>query len=405
MKKRILFVDDDAAVLASMQRNLHDMLSMWDMEFANSGVFALQRMQEVQFDAIVSDMRMPGVDGPSLLTQVQQLNPHVVRIALSGQSDPQIVNRALRPSHQYLAKPCTKEKLTQTLNRVFALSDVLQNQALRTIVGRIDHIPSLPALYLELREQLASPECSVKLIAVTISKDMSMTAKVLQIVNSSFFGLRMRVINIEQAVIYLGTETVKSLVLSLELLSMFNESQVKKFHLQELWDSAIRVAVVARGLARLENKNPIYIEAASTAGLLHDIGVVLLATEMDDLYQEVLTTARRDNRLLTEVESETLGTDHGCVGAYLLGLWGLDNLVVEAVAFHHKPGLSGTSEFTPLTAVHAAVAIDSSSQEDYSLGARPTIDQKYLAQLGLAERVDDWFDTYRDFNQGESGNE
>jgi CheY-like chemotaxis protein len=211
--KKILFVDDEKNVLDGIRRMLHPQRSHWEMTFVVGGDAALQVCAEVAFDVVVSDLRMPGMDGAELLGKIRDRYPGAARIVLSGYSDAALTARAVPVAHRVLAKPCDPIQLRHTIDRVCALQDVLCTPALRELVGTLGELPSLSSTYMALENVLRRPDAPIADIARIIEQDVAMTAKVLQIVNSGFFGLSRIVPSLEFAVSYLGLETIRMLVL------------------------------------------------------------------------------------------------------------------------------------------------------------------------------------------------
>jgi CheY-like chemotaxis protein len=158
--------------------------------FATSGREALEILAGGVFDVIVTDMRMPGLDGCQLLNQARKLYPNTVRIILSGQSDKEELLKSIDPIHLYLSKPCDAEILKAALARTFAVRHLLKNDSLADVISKIQSLPSLPSLYLEIIDEIRSADGSLARVGEIISKDLGMSAKILQLVNSSFFGLQ-----------------------------------------------------------------------------------------------------------------------------------------------------------------------------------------------------------------------
>src|SRR3974390_1027336 len=208
MPKLLLFVDDEAMVLNGLRRSLHGMRQSWEMKFVDNGPAALEILAKEPFDAVISDMRMPVMDGAELLDQVKERYPDVVRLILSGQSSREAVYRSISPAHQFLSKPCDPQELVGRLSQAFAMRDLLANQALKTVISRLRAIPSLPTLYDELTAALRSGNPSLAQIAKIISRDVGMAAKILQLANSAFVGASGRVRSLVQALSLIGTETV-----------------------------------------------------------------------------------------------------------------------------------------------------------------------------------------------------
>ncbi|HXG18067.1 MAG TPA: response regulator [Methylomirabilota bacterium] len=404
MKKRILFVDDEPNVLQGLQRMLRPLRDEWDMTFVNSGSEALACLSQTPFDVIVSDMRMPGMDGAQLLTEVMHRHPEVIRIVLSGQANREIVLKAVGPTHQYLAKPCDPESLKALVNQTSALRDLLTDATLKGLVTSMKSLPSLPSLFLEIVDVLKAPDVSIQQVARIIAKDVGMTAKVLQLVNSSFFGLRRRVDDLPRAISLLGFDTIKSLVLSLHVFSQCKQDALHTYALHTLWDHSFAAGACARLIARLEKQAPPVIDAAMTAGMLHDCGKLVLATNLPELYGQALTLAQNQNLPVWEAERITFGATHAEVGAYLLGIWGLPNTTVEALAFHHCPAHSSGKTLSPLTAVHIANALVQEQQAAAVKSSLAAVDFDYLTTLGLADRLPLWREQCIAFLQ-EGGNQ
>ena len=390
MKLRILFVDDEPKVLQGLQRMLRPMQQEWEMAFSESGKEALEILEKEPFDVVVSDMRMPGMDGAQLLNEVNKRYPKTVRFILSGHSDREMILKSVGPTHQYLTKPSDPEALKAVLKRALALRELLNNEVLKRLISRLKSLPSLPSLYVEVMKELQSPDSSVQKVGKIISQDMGMTAKILQLINSAFFGLPRQISSPEQAVGLLGLDTIRALVLSTHVFSQFDEAKLPGFHLTALWDHCVAVGSCANRIAKSEKAEKKSIDDALTAGLLHDSGKLVLATNLPDLYQEVLYMVDKQETNLLEAEKETFGTTHAEVGAYLLGLWGLPDPIVEAVAFHHHPNKCLSQAFSSLTAVHVANVLDHEERIDVESSSRSKIDLDYLSKLDIVDRLPAW---------------
>jgi HD-like signal output (HDOD) protein len=380
MTRRILFVDDEPNILAGMRRLLHPYRDEITPVFAGSGPEALALLDKESFEVVVSDMRMPGMDGAALLTEVMQRWPNIVRIVLSGQSDKETILRSIGPSHQFLSKPCDSMLLLDTIRRSCALRDLLSDAHLQDLVGRMTTLPTLPSIYAEISAELDSGTASVARIAGLVTKDLGMTAKVLQLVNSSYFGLPQRISEPRQAVSLLGFDALKALFLYTQVFSQFEGRDLGGFTLESSSDHAVQVGTLARAIAMAENASPAMMDDSLMAGLLHDVGKLVLAVNLPDQFAEILREAKRAKVNGREVELKVLGLDHADVGAFLLGLWGLPDTVLEAIAFHHDPNSCLSPGFTALTAVHAADALVRESAPDANL----------MQKLGVQKRIPAW---------------
>jgi HD-like signal output (HDOD) protein/CheY-like chemotaxis protein len=396
MSKRILFVDDEPMVLSGLERSLRGMRKEWEMEFAPGGRQALEALARAPFDVVVTDMRMPEIDGAQLLEQVKSKYPRTMRFVLSGQSDRETILRSIGPTHQYLSKPCDLEELKQKVAQAFALRELLENPTLKEIVSRMDTVPSLPSLYVRLTEALSQSDITVAKIAHIIKQDMGMTSKVLQLVNSAFFALPCHISSPKQAVSLLGIDNIRAVVLSVHVFSELEGNPNPE--LAALWPHSLTSAAFARAIARAEHSPQRVEDDAFAAGLLHDIGRLVLASACRQQYAHVLESFRQSKLPLAEAESQTFGCTHAEVGAYLLGLWGLPEPVVQAVAWHHVPSRSGVSGFAPVIAVHAADMYHHRLHPDSETSGLSALDENLLASLGLLEHAGKWWNICQELN-------
>lgn len=387
-RKRVLFVDDDQSLLDGLQRALHSERGQWEMHFVASGEEALALMGQHRFDALVTDIRMPGIDGVQLLSEVNRLYPDSIRFILSGHSSDELTLQSVKSAHQFFSKPCDIDSLRASLVRAFSLRELLSNTKLQTFVSGTISLPSLPHVYLEIVDHLDCPEVSVRAVGAIIAKDPAITAKILQLVNSAFFGLGRQVSSPTEAASLLGMDTIKCLVLSVGLFSQFDTAKLSQmgFSLEESVDHSVRVGQLSRNIALAEKASKDVVDESHLAGFLHDIGRLILAENLPQDYARVIELVRQDGYDFSLAEREIIGTDHAAIGAYLLGLWGFSDTVIETVAFHHKPELSGGKAFGPLTAVHVGNALENTGSGELT----NLISIDYLRSLDLEERLQMW---------------
>jgi len=390
IKKQILFVDDEPLVLKGLQRTLRKMRNEWDMMFTSSGKEALDILSKQSMDIIVSDLKMPEMGGTQLLAEIKKQYPHVVRIILSGHVEHDMDIKAVQLAHQSIPKPCDAEILKQTLAKLFALRDVLADESIKKIVSQIESLPSIPSIYTAIIEEMNSEEPSIKNVGDIISKDISMTAKILQVVNSVFFGLSRKISNPQEAVMLLGLETIKSLILSVKIFSEFRKKNFSWFDIDGLFTHSMSVSTYAKTIIKNENLNQDLLNNSLMAGLLHDIGKLILATNFQKPYQELLAEVKGSDQNPVDLEYETFGSSHAEIGAYLMGLWSLETPIIEAIAFHHCPSKSMSQNIGLLTAVHIGNALDHEGQTDTEEESEIQYDTEYLDALGEADRVQEW---------------
>ncbi|MGD9948099.1 MAG: HDOD domain-containing protein [Desulfobulbus sp.] len=395
-KKSILFVDDEPNVLSGLQRMFRVLRHEHDFHFLESGQAALDFMAEHVVDVIVSDMRMPGMDGAKLLQRVQIEYPHVIRIMLTGQADEESILRTVGVVHQFIAKPSDSETLKGVLGRACALQDLMQDEQLKKLVAGIGNLPSLPTVYAQLQQKLRDPECSLADIAKIVEQDLAMSAKVLQLVNSAFFGLYKNIDSVARAVNLLGLDTVKALVLSVGVFTELQPTaESKSFSLKTLWNHSMGVAAYAKIITQVETDSKEMIDEVFIAGFMHDIGKLLLFSNSQERYIETIGLARKEKWTADQAERVVLHATHGDVGGYLLGLWGLPSSVVETAAFHHRLGHYPAPFFCPAIAVHAADVIYHQFNPDEHISI-PELNMPYLEQIGLSNRFDHWQELCRE---------
>lgn len=402
-KKRILFVDDEPNILAGLKRMLRSMRKEFDLHFAENGKEALAIMESTEFDVVVSDMRMPGMDGAQLLTEIQERHPYSIRIMLTGQAQEESILRTVGVVHQFLAKPCEPEHLKTVLLRASGLHDLISHTALKKIVSQLGTLPSLPEVYAKLRKAMTNPEISVAEVAAIIEEDMAMSAKVLQLVNSAFFGLFQKVESPARAVNLLGLETVKNLVLG---VGAFSEIKVtsKLFPVKRLWSHSMAVAACAKQIALSESDDKELIDHCFIAGLLHDIGKLVLLAQLVDKYEQAVLLAEEKTICLRMAEKEIFDTVHGDIGAYLMGLWGMPGPVVEAIGFHHRLDNYPDTNFSPAIAIHVANAMYYENRPDEIVGAPHPINKVYLQSLGFGDKLEQWRELCTELCKENSGN-
>ena len=390
--KRVLFVDDEPAILDGLRQRLYRARSTWQMAFVNSGALAIAELEREPYDVIVSDMRMPKMDGAQLLKIVSERWPQTIRIVLSGYSEQMHVMRLVPVAHQYLTKPCLPERLEQVIQRCIQLHELLHEEHLRAAVGGIRQLPAIPRVYARLNTVLSREDATVADVAEVVASDSGVAAKVLQVVNSAFFRLPRRITRIDHAIAHLGFTAIRNLALSAEIFSRWpSRCFPGGLEPEELQAHTQTIAAAAYALA---GRSP-WADDALLAGLLHDIGYWILLQQFPKEMCQVLEMARAGGIPLYEGENRVLGTSHAQIGAYLLGLWGFPYPIVEAVAFHHNPRCVRQSEFDVLAALTVAHKICDSAALP-ALGGVPdlasAVDAEYLSSLrapfdwGEAER-------------------
>ena len=388
--KRILFVDDEPHVLESLRDALRRRRREWEMTFALGGQAAVTELGATAFDLVVCDIRMPQIDGVAVLSEVQRRHPRTVRIILSGNAEMGDAARAASVAHRFLAKPCDVGELSSVIERSLALQEVGRRVELCGGATGVSHLPSPPRVYTELLEVLADGQAALDGAAAVVERDIALSAKVLQLANSTFFGPDRSISGVREAVDYLGPKTLKVLTLSAATFQELRPTApVAGFDIERLERHSSAVARMARHLPVEDDAR----DDASAAGLLHDVGQLVLASQDPEYLSEVISAARDARRPIFEVERERRVITHAEVGAHLLAVWGLPHDVVEAVAYHHEPRAARVGGLGSLAAVHIANALiserdDGTDPEGHPLGAR--LDLEYIHDLGADGDLHRW---------------
>ncbi len=336
---KLLFVDPDTNALDAYKRLLKALRPTWSASYAANGREAIQIMRKLKPDAMITELNMTIENDADLLKAVQKFYPDVIRIVLSSESDAQAetILRATQSAHRFLAKPCKGETLLANIEQAAELRKILNRRELREIISGMPYLPSLPQLYHDLLRAMESPLVSIAELGDIIARDVSMTTRVLHLVNSAFFGLPRQVSNPREAAAMLGLNVLKSLILYVKLFFAAPDSKFPGFSLDDMWAHSSLTARLSREIARDLGGNSRIQEDAFLAGMLHDVGKLLLLEQPK--YFNTVTWKQSENNDLTFADAEYLeySTSHAEIGGYLLGLWGLPDPVVEAVACHHRP--------------------------------------------------------------------
>lgn len=364
---RVLFVDDEPRVLDGIRRMLLAQRSVWDMQFATGGEQALALAREGEFDLIVTDMRMPEMDGATLLEHFRSRYPGTIRVVLSGHSELESALRAMAVAHQYLSKPCEGAVLVDTLQQALSLRQWLTNDQLRDLVHRIGSLPTVPSTYTQLTRALADTSCAIEGVAQLIAKDQGLAGKVLQMANSAFFGRSRSAKSLQAAVALLGTVSVKHLVLTAELFTSLPGMTAES--IEELQRHASLVARIASTL----EPGAAWKDDAFSAGLLHDAGVLLIAVRLPQEAAQVTLFIETGHMRRVDAERAVLGVHHGQLAGYLFSLWGLPGPMVAAIAGHPEVDLAQVVQLDVTAAV--AVADHLAHEAEGTLPAHAIIPQ------------------------------
>lgn len=378
-RRRILFVDDEQRILDGIRRQLRDKREQWDMHFALSAEEALCVMADRSFDALVSDMRMPGMSGSQLLHRARHAHPQAARVILSGHANPWAMLPHVASVHQYLQKPCEVGLLRRTLENLTANIALLPRQSLRIAGNRVLTLPPAREPFERLLNELGREETSCESLTRIIGSDPALAAKTMQFVTTSFFGTPRRMSSLSEAVTLLGVKALATLIVDAQLFAQTDEHERSQATVAELWQASVAIADAAATLARIDGAEAWVQEQARLAGLLCLVGRAILVTDPSAHYLLDITDSRSSELTLTSIERAHYGSTQDEVAAYALRLWAFPEEVVEAVAFQSAPSrLAAPVVNRILRYLHPARCV--APRQTGGLVDRPALDQEFMVQ-------------------------
>jgi HD-like signal output (HDOD) protein len=348
---------------------------------------AFAALENSHFDVILSDAFISDIDTTDFFGKVKELSPNSVRVILTECGDREVALKNLGSVHQYVVAPCEYEKLAMLIDNSLGLRSLFSGSELHARIASIDILPSPPKIYNELMSKIQSDGSSLRDIADLISRDISISAKILQTANSAYFGLRARVNNILQAVNILGLDTIRSLVLAVGIFNQFKRPQISGYSLENIYDLSVKIGTQSKFIANSFGFDRGLSDDALTAGLFHGIGKLILITHFPDDFKKILRLSEEKSISLIQAERDILGVSDSEIGAHLLSLWGLPDSILEAVAFHYQPSKSPNAILNILTAVHLAFGFCQDETDVSKSGFPAALDLDYLEKLGLSNQL------------------
>ena len=382
--KRLLFVDDEPLI-----RELYGTLGSTlgkghEVHTAASAGEALDLLDEKNFDVVVSDLAMPEMDGIEFLSEVVRGYPQSARIVISGFADRLKVAECLTVGHRFFTKPFNLNGLSVLLRRICQYSYLVSNDRVRKMVCGTGALPTPPETYIRLRELVASPYAHIDDISAIVEEDPGLSTKLLHIVNSAQFGIGRQIVAPSEAVQIAGIEIIKALILSAQVFGFYERQNFNRGAFKDLWAHSVNTAIAARKLAILEGLPTDAAEECFFAGLLHDIGKLILAANAEREYSVAMELAAKASLPIEQAEMGLFSSTHAHVGAYLLALWGVPDSVITAVELHHTLDGNRISGFDTAVAVHVAQNLEPG-------GARKKLlNTSLLEKLGLMDRLPVW---------------
>ena len=339
-KQKILIVDDEDLVLKSLKREFFD--ADFETLLAHDADQALEILAAHDIDLVISDMMMPGMNGLEFLKKVRDIYPGITRIILSGFAEEAMVISAItqRVAFSYYTKPWITKSFRNGIEQTLILRKTLESRALLSLISRIEKLPALPLIYREFEQAIAN-EIPVKKIAGIVQEDISIAARLLQVVNSAFYG-RGKIASVERAIMVLGLRFVKDIVFTVSIIEQmrWNPNQVR--HLERIFLHSALVGFAVRAVYETAFGRKLDDHYAS-AGITHDIGRLILLQYFPDRYEEVIALQRANpgkDFQTCETELGHFGTTHCEIGAYFLNWWNLPDENIRLALFHHNHTVS-----------------------------------------------------------------
>lgn len=348
---RILLVSDDTRSNERLLRLLGQRAPGWELQVAATVPEAWDVVEIWRPEVVIAAAHAPGMDGLELLGRVQHAHPETIRIVTGADREAERSLRAMRIAHRAVSEPVDAAALLEVVKRMLLMGALVARPGMRELLGRLGSLPAVPSVYAELSRRLEDSNASVFELAELVAADTVLATQVLRIANSAMFSGQQRVTKLEAAAARLGTRLLRSVVLTAEVYQRFPVSPFVAERLEALQAHASQVARLAAAL----EPGAAWKDDAFTAGLLHDIGKLVLASHMGETHANIVREAERDGRPEHQLEAERLGNHHGVLGACLLGMWGLPSVVLEAALRHHD---AFTVLPRPLDAVSAVAIAD-----------------------------------------------
>jgi HD-like signal output (HDOD) protein len=385
---RVLFVGGSPLWFHQIERDILCLQPNWLCQRVETVAQAQAVLESASFDAAVLDRQIS--DQTDRLSELEKSIKRIICLVRCNMSDRSTVGRWHRIGLTPVSEDGDAAVLVAGLKRARSLRDWMADPAIRKLLPHLHKLPAAPRLHAEVSEQLRSPNSSISVLARLISQDPVMSAKILQVANSTFFGLAYEVTDTAEAVMILGTERIRSLILLVGVFSQYAESKCPGLSLELVWGHSVQVGLFARSITFAETKDARMAEAAFTAGLLHDIGKLILVGNVPETYEAVRQLQASEQLSPREAELKLLGTTHAELGACLLATWGLPLPILEAIAWHHEPLKSASKGFSLLAAVHAANVFAQECGQGSGEGMRDSINLEFLLRIGMSDCRNRW---------------
>lgn len=362
----------------------------WRITTCSNEKEGLKLLSMDEYDGIIADAHINHVSGCKFLNKIRRIYPRAIRILIDDEFNIEESAKNFTVAHQFLPYPFPPEQLLDVIQRAYQLRYYLKQERIKFLTNKLQFVPSLPSLYFELIQALRNSEINLDRLVEIIEKDMGVASKLLHIVNSAYFGIPRYVTNLRETITILGLNMLKSLILVSHIFTQLDQKTIQFLPVESLWQHSQWTGLLAQKIAITENMGQNITDYCYIGGLLHKIGIVILATQFPKEYKEVFKSFKEKKIPLHESEINKFGSSHAEVGGNLLSLWGIADPIVEAVAFHITPNAYDFHNVIPIAATHIGNYLASKSIEQNPWDSISTIDEVYLRKLNLYKKFNDW---------------
>lgn len=384
---RVLFVDDDQSLLKGLVRSCYSLNQELEVTTALGPEEGLKILEAKPFDALVTDLHMPGMNGAELLQQVRERHPSVLRFVLSGEAKPEIFLKASSHALQCFSKPCDVSIIISAISEAVRLLAEIPDKNLTQLLTSLGGMPACTATLQTLHKILNDPMSDVSDVVEGVRKSPGLVARLLKVANSPFFGHSGRVSTLDDAIGLLGMDSVASMIGTQQLFQKIAPASASGISVDELWQHSSFCSGLVRTLGPKAKIPYKLCREAVTAALLHDIGKLVMACANPSGYSAAITRSMADRIPLWQAEHPIFQCSHAEVGSKLLKLWGFPEVIHRSVACHHTPHRDGSAAVTPAALIHVGDYIAhhlSQSKSPYLL------DSAYLASVNLPSKAEEW---------------
>ncbi len=389
MTPKILVFDEDRDNLLTLKSRYHPLESNYSIEYLDDPT-RLRLMLKNQYDVFACKTSLYDHMALDVLDTLKEHHPNTIRIIIAD-SDQQLQRlQSTGSAHRYLGQDHGVEDIKLALDNIFGLNEIVSNPKLKSFVHNMHSLPTLPYIYTEIMRKLKNPDITAREIGALIEKDISLTAEILRIVNSSYYAIRNKISEPSQAVVMLGLTAVRDIVLSLFLYNHFKVRNFKGISFKSVWNHSLATAGFARKIAQLNSLNDCNLGEVFVAGLLNCVGMLFMAQEYPEDYFQVVLRAERDRILLLDAEESVFEFNHNEMGAYLMGLWGLSDSIVRAIAFSDTIEKVMEPKINHPLIIYLAKRIDFQKHPHWCKGEIPVIDLERLEGLPYFGEIQIW---------------